>query len=353
MVLVVFFILSPMAGRNPIVDVIENQLLPQFETVEPDQLIVVRPDLQQMRQFAGLSLTSKKRQGPRTTFRSFTFNGTTAYWPNDELIETRAPILHFVLEGMAELKCCDYIMRVPQQRAVFTPAGISRWTGVRMGEFLGQNPNRFSNSILFHERCGSLEIWLNHDRGNQHYRSKPNEIMVMLNKRLIHLLEEIQNEVVEPRSESIPIACRLLEIFLLTLKRDLREEKAIFPGRLDTHSQPAIQAYDPIQEAQQYIRDHLHEPLTQEKVARQVRLARTQFIRRFREETGQTFNQFVTLCRMQQAQVLLENTDFPLTKIYEFLGYRSFAHFNKTFRNHTGMLPSAYRLKIKTDSVGA
>lgn len=250
-----------------------------------------------------------------------------------------------MLEGEADLHCGDYILRAPQGHAVFVPAGVPRWTGIETREHLGDNPERFCDNILFGERCGSLEIWLNHDRGNQHLRSALNEVLMVHNVRLIRLLEEIQEEVTAQRAHSDSISRRLLEIFLLTLQRDLEENKAIHPGRLTASGTAPLDHHAPIQRAQQYVRDHLHEHLTQDKVARLVRVSRTQFIRRFREETGQTFNQFVTDCRMKQAEVLLQSTDFPLTFISQSLGYKSPVYFNTVFRKQTGMLPSEFRAR--------
>ncbi len=298
-----------------------------------------------MKAVTGLPTSFKKMHGPRETVRTFTFSGVIARWRKDELVETLAPLLVFVLDGEADLNCADYILHVPRHYAVFVPAGVPRWTGANNEEQLGDKPERFSNNILFSERCGSLEIWLNHDRGNRHYRSKLNEVVMVQNVRLIRLLEEIQHEVTAQRTNDMAICCRLLEVFLLTLQRDLQENKAIHPGRLQTDEMMHRERHDPIKEAQQFIRDHLHEHLVQDKVARQVRLSRTQFIQRFHTETGQTFNQFVTHCRMEQAKILLQTTDFPLTFISRTIGYKSVVHFNNLFRKQVGLLPTAYRIK--------
>ena len=91
------------------------------------------------------------------------------------------------------------------------------------------------------------------------------------------------------------------------------------PGRLANHESIANDEYAPISAAQQYIKEHLDENLTQDKVAQVVRLSRTQFIRRFREESGQTFNQFVTACRLAQAKVLLQETEFTINFIYTYI----------------------------------
>lgn len=306
-------------------------------------IVVARPRLKQMKRETHFSVFPRKLNGPRQAVRSFTFSGLSAKWPNDELIETHAPVLVFVLAGVADYCCGDYMIQIPAGNAIFIPSGVPRRTGAASLEDIADDPQRFCDNILFSERCGSLQIWMNHDRGNRHYRSANNEILMVHSVRLIHLLDEIDNEVREKRAHHNHITSRLLEIFFWSLQRAVKEKKPIQPGRLVNNEILPGDGYEPISRAQQYIREHLDENLTQDKVAKLVHLSRTQFIRRFREETGQTFNQFVTACRLEHAKVLLRETDFTLEFIGLSLGYKSPGYLNTIFRKATGMLPSEYR----------
>jgi len=304
-----------------------------------------------MRKSTDLPVVPRQLKGPRKAVRSFTFSGLSATWPNDALVETHAPLLMMVLTGLSDCCCGDYVIQIPAGNAIFIPAGVPRRTGAASLEDIGDNPGRSCDNILFTEHCGSLQIWLHHDRGNQHYRSKNNEIVMVNSTRLIRLLEEINEEVVALRPHHEEIVGRLLEIFLWTLQRTLREKKALQPGRLTNQDAVSSNQHDPIHSARQYIREHLGEQLTQESIAQIARLSRTQFIRRFREETGQTFNQFVTACRIEQAKVLLTETDFTLRFISESLGLKSPTYLNTLFRKQEGMRPAEFRaLKKETEN---
>ena len=335
---------------SPIPQLVESRLIPWATQRDGMELVVARSRLKTMKGTTQLALTPKKMQGPRKAMRNFTFGGLTAQWPNDELLETQAPLLLFVLQGNADLHCGDYILHAPQGQAVFVPGGVPRWTGVETLEHLGDDPDRFSDAILFSERCGSLLIWMNHIRGNQHFSAQINEILIVHNVRLLRLLEEIGEEVTAQSANFQAISQHLLKVFLLTLQRDLQEGKAILPGHLAPPETAADSSHAPIVRAQGYVRDHMHESLTQDKIARLVRLSRTQFIRRFRQETGQSFNQFVTQCRLEHAQTLLQNTDFPLTFICLSVGFKSPSHFNAVFRRHFGMSPVEFRAQKETNN---
>lgn len=330
-------------------ELVDAQLIPWITDKSPEHLVVALPRLRQMKTTTSLQLTPKKIKGPRKAVRTFTFNGMRALWPNDELLETNSCLLLFVLKGEADLNCGDYVVHVPQGNALFVPGRVPRWTGVENLEYLGDNPERYSEIIFFREVHGGLKVWLSTRQGNRLIRHDLNETLMIHSTRLIRLLEEIQEEVTTRRLHFEIMSWRLLELFLLTLQRDLQEDKAIYPARLDVGENPTPEGEAPILRAQQYVRDHLHEELTKELVARRVYLSRTQFISRFHTETGQTFNEFVTRCRIEQAKNLLEQTDFPLTFIRLSVGYKSPAYFYTVFRKHTGMLPSQYRSLKKTD----
>src|SRR5690606_10623207 len=105
----------------------------------------------------------------------------------------------FVLAGVTDYCCGDYVIQIPAGRAIFVPTGIPRRTGAASLEDIEDNPQRFCDNILFAEHCGSLQIWLNHDRGNHHYRSSNNEVLMVHDIRLIRILEEMGEEIVDGR----------------------------------------------------------------------------------------------------------------------------------------------------------
>jgi len=327
---------------NSILHILENKVLPLVLRDGLQRFVVAQPQLQQMRQYQHISFKSKPQQGPRKGMRTYTFSNVSAIWPRDFLLETRAPMLTFVLQGQADLNCGDYVMKLPEDYGVLVPGDVPRWSGNTDIYHLGDDAQRFSHTIHFVENSGSLHVWMANQQGNEHTTDNVSRLLVH-NSSLLRLLEEMQREFEKKRRRNEEIARRLLELFLLSLIRDLHEERCVYSfAQVSEDSFPG-QTYNSIVEAQKYIQRHLHEHLTQDKVASVVRLSRTQFIRCFREETGQTFNQFVTNCRLDRAKVLLRTTNFPLTFVYQSLGYKSSSHFNALFCKATGMLPREFR----------
>ncbi len=334
-----------MPSSPPFLDLIAQKILPAVSRTGFDRFIVAWPTLAEMGKETKVALRPVEVVGPRVAVRTFTFSDLCAKWPNDHLLESRAPLLLLVLNGQSDLHVGDYLMSVPQGYFVLVPSGVPHWSGSRPMIDYGDNPQRFSDNILFMNHCGSMQVWMNHDRGNEHILAGLNEILALQDSSLPRLIDEIQEECSRQRYNQNEIIVDLLRLFFHRLQRGLLENRSFHPSRLVSEQASLQQAYNPIEKACQFIRENLHQHLTQEQVARHVHMGRTLFIRRFRAETGQTFNEFLTTCRMEQAKILLQSSDFPLTFLAHSLGYRAPDYFNKLFRKHTGLLPSEYRIK--------
>ena len=65
--------------------------------------------------------------------------------------------------------------------------------------------------------------------------------------------------------------------------------------------------------------------------------------RRFREEMGVGFSEYLQSCRIHHACNLLRETDRSVQEIAVGVGYRDALYFSKVFRKNMGMPPSEYR----------
>lgn len=100
---------------------------------------------------------------------------------------------------------------------------------------------------------------------------------------------------------------------------------------------------DAVMKAVSLIRGEPEQPLTAAVVARRVGMSRSYFSQCFRDITGQTFNDHVRHIRMERAKELLICTNRTIAWIAEQTGYTDEKYFSRTFREHTGVLPSEYR----------
>jgi len=98
-----------------------------------------------------------------------------------------------------------------------------------------------------------------------------------------------------------------------------------------------------IEPIEQYIRAHLSEDITLREIANQFSYSANHMGYLFKEQTGESFNEYLVRNRMEKARSLLLD---PALKIYEVadqVGYKSLAYFSRLFREHYGITPGDYR----------
>lgn len=94
-----------------------------------------------------------------------------------------------------------------------------------------------------------------------------------------------------------------------------------------------------------YIEQHYADPLTLDEVCRHSQLSKSYFCSFFKEQTRQTFVEYLNRRRIEHARLLLEDTDLPVTEICYDAGFNDLTHFSRTFKKITGISARAYRMQ--------
>ncbi|MBE6637648.1 MAG: helix-turn-helix domain-containing protein [Ruminococcaceae bacterium] len=97
----------------------------------------------------------------------------------------------------------------------------------------------------------------------------------------------------------------------------------------------------------EYIKLHCVEPLTMEEIARTNYYNPAYFSRLFKKQTGYTFTEYLTACRIDLACRLLKETELKVSDIAAESGFSDRTKFYKVFSEKMGMTPKHYR-KSKT-----
>jgi two-component system response regulator YesN len=98
-----------------------------------------------------------------------------------------------------------------------------------------------------------------------------------------------------------------------------------------------------IRNAVKMVEQRLSDQLSLASVAEEVELSPNYLSRLFREETGISFNEFVTKMRMEMAVDLLKSTNLKVYEIAEKIGIPSYRYFSAVFRKWTGVTPKEFR----------
>ncbi len=126
-----------------------------------------------------------------------------------------------------------------------------------------------------------------------------------------------------------------------TLFACLREFQVSFIKALITERDN--DALRPIRQSKQYIQNHYHEQITLEEVSSEVGLSAGYFSALFKKETGEGFAKYLINVRIEQAKILLRETNLSVSEICKSVGYNDLKHFASTFEKAAGVKPGTYR----------
>lgn len=95
----------------------------------------------------------------------------------------------------------------------------------------------------------------------------------------------------------------------------------------------------------QYINQDISKHYTIDELAQVAFLSPTQFKFLFNKNIKLTPLKYLAKMRMERAKILLNNTDLPITRISEEVGFVCPSSFTRCFSNHYGQSPKNYRIK--------
>lgn len=92
-----------------------------------------------------------------------------------------------------------------------------------------------------------------------------------------------------------------------------------------------------------FMRSHIDQTVSIEKLAEMVRCSRAKLFAAFRDSTGMTPVDYWTRLRVDHAQEMLINTDHSITEVAMRCGFCTSQYFSTVFRKYAGVTPSDFR----------
>jgi len=132
------------------------------------------------------------------------------------------------------------------------------------------------------------------------------------------------------------IALQTAKALLIETPRAWQAGFAVVPLKTE-HSDEAISG------AQEWLHQNFHRTFPLEAPAERARMSLRNFVRRFKQATGDSPLIYLQKLRVAAAKRLLESDHRTMQEISDAVGYQDVAFFRALFQRHTGVSPSAYR----------
>jgi two-component system, response regulator YesN len=92
-----------------------------------------------------------------------------------------------------------------------------------------------------------------------------------------------------------------------------------------------------------FIRKNYDKDISLEDVAVQAQMSSSYFSTFFRQESGETFIEYLTRLRIEKAKALMMNSQLRLYEIAQLVGYQDVKYFSRLFKRAVGVTPAEYR----------
>ncbi len=100
-----------------------------------------------------------------------------------------------------------------------------------------------------------------------------------------------------------------------------------------------------IRRVKEIINEKLHEDISLQNLANEVKYSYNHLSALFKSETGQSFSDYLTSIRLEKAKQLLRDTNLKIYEIGTICGYPNSKYFMSIFKEEFGLTPSEFRDK--------
>lgn len=129
------------------------------------------------------------------------------------------------------------------------------------------------------------------------------------------------------------LRCHIIEIIVGTMRTVCKSGESFSGGPMD--------------EVKAYLDERYMEPVSLAAAARRFGFSPAYLSRRFKQETGTGFMEYLHQRRMLQSGRMLANTDMKVGEVAELAGYADVKFFSSLFKKHWGMTPGEFKKAYK------
>lgn len=162
-----------------------------------------------------------------------------------------------------------------------------------------------------------------------------------LNTRLYTMIEEMHGELLQKQMGYEYLVSALSNHIIGTLLRFSDIERVAY-----NESKKHLNAVRMLDMVNEYIEKNYEKAITLDEMAKQCSFSKYYFSHFFKDITGATFYEYLTLFRLEKARTLLLHTEKKVSDIALDAGFSNIRSFNRAFKEAFEKTPSAYKADI-------
>ena len=327
---------------SPLLPIFEKELIPWAQEGLRQRLVVAQSGLKKSDAPADVTLTRKSIPGKRVIVRNRRIYGNQrvyyALWPEAGLHELDVPKLVCVLNGTTDIQAGEHIITCRAGHFILLPPQTPLTFSDHLPDKTSNNQESSCTVFEMNLYKDGIHCMIHHCRRGE-ISSEPNANCLIRHPQSVQTFKLFTEELLSGYAADFTISGYLLAALFLSMSREIAAGHELGPIQApEKRSAP-----ESVQEIRDYIKAHLHEGLTIEKVARAMYMSPSQFTHYMRRASGQSFGEMLTKCRIEEAKYLLHESKWSLAVIAHQLGFKSSSYFSAFFRRHTGSTPGVYR----------
>lgn len=272
-------------------------------------------------------------------FRTFLNDGMTIVYPHwhkeIEIIYSR--------KGKVNIGVNEDIVQLEEGEIYFFPSGEAHYflASPDSERYVFQfNLKLFDEKTLRTSEDSLLSLF---EYGEPHSRNWPESLARKATGLLIDLYKIEESKPVGMNYFTLGYLYQLIGEFYLNLPR--RKEKTTTTKRSTIQHKETL---DLLNQVFEYVENRYQEVITVEDIAKFVGFSPYYFTRFFKTHTGQTFMQFLTEYRINQAKFILANEKIPMVEVAEKAGFASVKTFHHVFKEAVGQSPLQYQKNLNS-----
>lgn len=332
---------------KPILQILGSSIRPWLADNSKNRLIVARPSMTESALPEGVTLSPYDMKGTRTISKGQRKHANQriviAEWPEANQHEIALPKLACIVRGQARYPMGENILHCGAGNFILIPP---RMPHQRTGPYV-EHPDCSCTILFAYAYSHGINCWFSQSQGQRHLNDPANHHLIP-NSTAVQIFNLMMEEAVSGKDAYETVCNGLLSAFFAIITREIRDGHYTHPGPRAEHETTLNLNTNFSGQIQEYLELNCHKPLRLEDVAAHFYMSSSQFTRRMRQETGDTFGKLLTDARIERARHLLVETDWTFNAIASHLSFRSPSYFLSLFHRRVGCTPLEYRRKYIT-----